>query len=151
MTDDLSEFLDTDEGWSEAGEAFPATFQRDVFVFEYANNRYAVAAGQVVGVIPWRRPVPLPRSDPRVQGVIQDRGQIVVVMVHPTGQPRAEEGVDAERIVICESGRGHVGLPATLTVTVGPVRFANEPVAMATVDSDAGALTYLDPGRLVED
>ena len=103
MTDDLSEFLDTEEGWSESGEAFAAAFLRDVFVFEYASSKYAVSAAQVAGVIPWRRPVPLPRSDPRVRGVIQDRGHIVVVMQQPTGQPQTGEEADRSGKTLSES------------------------------------------------
>jgi hypothetical protein len=72
-------------------------------------------------------------------------------MEHPAGEPRGDEGVEATRIVVCETERGFAGLPASATVIVGPVRFASEPHPLATVDSDAGALTYLDPSQLVED
>ncbi|MBN2195530.1 MAG: chemotaxis protein CheW [Polyangiaceae bacterium] len=150
MSHDLSEFVDLESGWSEAADERSATCSRDVFVFQYGSQTYAVSAFRVAGVIPWREPVPLPRSDPRVSGVIQDRGRIVVMMVHPSGEGVADPEADIRRIIICESERGFVGLPATSTVTVGPVEFAREPNALGTVDTSAGVLTYLDPSSYVQ-
>ena len=82
--------------------------------------------------------------------MIQDRGRIVALMYHPTGEPAADESAEVTRIIICTTKRGYVGLPASVTLNVGQVRFAHEPHALATIDSDAGALTYLDPTQYVE-
>ena len=150
MPEDLSEFVDADAGRSGARDELSGGVERDVFLFEHGTRKYAVSAADVIGVIPWRTPVPLPRSDPRVRGVIQDRGRIVVLMYHPTGEPAADESAEVTRIIICTTKRGYVGLPASVTLSVGPVRLAYEPHALTTLDSDAGALTYLDPTQYVE-
>lgn len=150
MADDLSEFVDVDETrTTHAGERRDNSV-RDVFLFEYEGDKYAVSASQVVGVIPWQNPVPLPRSDPRVWGVLQDRGRIVVLLAHPRAEPQASHTRKAARIVVCSTDRGYVGLPATATLSVGPVQFPDEPHPLETVDSSAGALTYLDPSQYIE-
>jgi chemotaxis signal transduction protein len=150
MSEDLSEFVDADAGQSGTRDELSLGVERDVFLFQHGDRKYAVGATDVIGVIPWRTPVPLPRSDPRVRGVIQDRGRVVVLLYHPTGEPAADESAEVTRIIICTTKRGYVGLPASVTLNVGAVRFAQEPHAPATVDSDVGALTYLDPTQYVE-
>lgn len=150
MGHDLSEFVDVASDWGQASDERTTSFARDVFVFRYGEETYAVSAGRVAGVIPWRDPVPLPRSNPRVSGVIQDRGRIVVMMVHPLGEGTEEANAECRRIVICESERGYVGLPASSTVTVGSIQFAHEPNPMGTVDSSVGVVTYLDPATYLE-
>ena len=149
MDDELGDFVDSDLD----SETLPGTTTtavvRDAFLFRYGAQAYAMAAGDVEGVVPWRAPVPLPRADPRVRGVIQDRGRIVVLLAHPTGEPRSEEDAAVTRVVICPTAKGYVGLPASTTLRVGQVRFAREPHALATVDCEDGVVTFLEPAQYV--
>jgi hypothetical protein len=149
MSDGLEEFVDGawDEESSDAKQG--TDWHIDSFLFRFGENTYALRAADVVGVIPWRTPVPLPRSDPRVGGVIQDRGRIVVLMAHPTGEPRTAGEFDPVRVIICPTECGYVGLPATATLLVGPVRYRSEPQPLETVDTDSGPVTFLDPARYV--
>ncbi len=150
MSDELEEFVVQTQDELRSAEDERSGRNLDSFLFKYGDRTYAIRAVDVVGVIPWRAPVPLPRSDPRVSGVIQDRGRIVVLMAHPTGEPRTAGEVAIVRVIICSTEYGYVGLPASATLRVGAVRYASDPQALSTVDTDVGPVTFLDPGRYVE-
>ena len=148
MSDELEQFVDDAGSENDVQKENNGVLQ-DACLFKYGQQTYAVRASKVTGAIAWRNPMPLPRSDRRVRGVVQDRGQVVVLMAHPTGEAVSRDDTEVSRIIVCATERGYVGLPATLTLRVGQVRFAKEPKPGATVDSDAGALTYLDPSLYV--
>jgi chemotaxis signal transduction protein len=142
--DELSEFLEP-EGAGVAEQQQRQTVVRDLLLFEYGGHSFAVLAERVDSVVPWKAPAAVPGADARVRGVIQDRGRIVVVMAHPTGQKEAAGEADASRIIICTTSRGHVGLPASLTNNVGPVELEAEPAAYSVHDSPRGPFTFVDP------
>lgn len=141
---ELDQFLGSDETETTEMER-RATVLRDLLLFEYAGDRYAIAAANIESVVPWKDPVPIPGADARVGGVIQDRGRIVVVMAHPTGRADAKAGGDPRRVVICTTPRGRVGLPASTTDAVAAVPLLSEPAAFSVHDSKIGPFTYLDP------
>ena len=142
--DELEQFLGSDE--TEAREKeLRSTILRDLLLFEYAGDRYAIAAANIESVVPWKAPVPVPGADARVGGVIQDRGRIVVVMTHPTGRPDAKAQGEPRRVIICATPRGRVGLPASTTDAVAAVPLLSEPAAFSVHDSKIGPFTYLDP------
>jgi chemotaxis signal transduction protein len=147
MSDELNEFVEPIATCSPEQDRSKATVVRELLVFAYEDDVYAVPASGVEGVVPWKTPTPVPGGESRVHGVIQDRGRIVVVMAHPTGQANADQRTEARRIIICSTPRGHVGLPATTTNAVGPVELPSEPSAASVYDSDMGPFTYLDPSR----
>jgi chemotaxis signal transduction protein len=149
MNDELAEFIDSGAHQAVAAD-LETTVVRDLLVFRYLDDLYGIPAACVEGVIPWKAPVPIPGADRRVQGVIQDRGRIVVLMAHPTGRSDREASPESKRIVICATPRGNVGLPATSTNAVGPVELAVEPTPFALHDSRLGPFTYLDPTMYVE-
>jgi chemotaxis signal transduction protein len=149
MDEELAEFIAADAELGTTVEA-RATIVRDLLVFRYLDDLYAIPAGCVESVIPWRAPVPMPGVDRRVLGVIQDRGRIVVLMAHPTGRGDRAVATESKRIVICATPRGNVGLPATSTSAVGPVELTAEPTPFALHDSSLGPFTYLDPTLYVE-
>jgi hypothetical protein len=120
-----------------------------LLVFDYDRIAFAVEAARVESVIPWRDPVPLPRATTEMAGVIQDRGRIVTVLQHPAGVAGAARGELPRRILVCPTGRGHVGLPATSTRLVGEVELRGALASGAIVDSSVGALTFVDPEALV--
>jgi hypothetical protein len=91
----------------------------------------------------------VPGNDTRVRGVVQDRGRVVVVMAHPTGQSRPQAPGDPKRIVICETPRGHVGVPATTTAAVESLNLPVEPTSGSVYDSERGPFVYLDPSSYV--
>lgn len=112
----------------------------DLLIFELGIVTFALRAQQVEEVIAWRAPLPLPRADPRVMGIIQDRGRIIVILSDPTGG-----WVDApSRIVVCRTHRGYVGLPAGKTRCVGAVKIYGELLPKAVVDTSEGVVTFLD-------
>ncbi len=143
--DELSEFREP-EGELGTTELTPRrTVVRDLLLFEYGGYSFAVGAECVDSVVPWKTPAAVPGVDPRVRGVIQDRGRVVVVMAHPTGQASPAVRADPSRIIICTTPRGHVGLPAATTNAVGPVELPAEPIPYSVHDSARGPFTYLDP------
>jgi hypothetical protein len=124
---------------------------RDLLLFEYANALYAVPAVGVEGVVPFRQPVSVPGLDPRVRGVIQDRGRIIMVLAHPAGRVGVvESATGATRIVICATARGLIGLPALATRAVGRVELDAEPRVFGVCESSHGPFTYLEPQALTE-
>ncbi len=141
---ELEHFLGPDEAEAREKE-LRSTVLRDLLLFEYAGDRYAIAAANIESVVPWKPPVPIPGADARVGGVIQDRGRIVVVMTHPTGRADAKSAGEARRVIICATPRGRVGLPASTTNAVASVPLLSEPAAFSVHDSKNGPFTYLDP------
>jgi chemotaxis signal transduction protein len=148
--EELSEFVDADAADSAERGQFETRVVRDLLIFEYSSELFAVEASSVEGVVPWKPPVRIPGTDARVRGVIQDRGRIVVVMSHPTGRTMSDVG-EAKRVIICATPRGYVGLPAAGTNSVGPVELASAPSAFSVHDAKGGPLTYLDPRRYSEE
>ena len=119
----------------------------DLLMFEFAGDAYAVRAGCVDGVVPWKAPSPVPGAGTRVRGVVQDRGRIVTVLAHPAGRATTPSS-DPLRIIVCETPAGLVGLPASATRAVSSAEFAAEPVANGVYDLPSGACTFIDPTRL---
>ncbi len=148
MPDELSAFLQESNERGRDQVDRRATVSCDLLVFEYMNDLFAVPASCVDSIITWKTPTPLPGADPRVRGVIQDRGRIVMLVAHPTGK-RNEVllSVEPKRVIVCATPRGHVGLPATTTRAVGAIELAGVPSPFAVCDSPLGPLTYLDPTK----
>ncbi|MBN1605482.1 MAG: chemotaxis protein CheW [Polyangiaceae bacterium] len=144
-TDELSEFLEPEAGPGVSEQQQRQTVVCDLLLFEYGGHSFAVLAECVDSVVPWKAPAVVPGADARVRGVIQDRGRIVVVMAHPTGQQGPGGEADASRIIICTTPRGHIGLPASVTHNVGPVELTVEPTAYSVHDSPRGPFTFVDP------
>ena len=151
MESELAEFVGREEAKASAESRTRPTVLRDLLIFEYQGDLYGVAAPCVDGVIPWKSPARVPGADGRVKGVIQDRGRIIVLMVHPTGRAEHDASKQGKRIVICSTPRGKVGLPATTTNSVGPIELLAEPTPFAVHDSKLGPFTYLDPTLYVEE
>lgn len=124
---------------------------RDLLVFELDGMLFGIDARRVDSVIAWRKPVPLPQGAPPILGVVQDRGRIITVLRHPTAEVPGSEHTDAAhaRLVVCETPRGHLGLPASSARTVGTVELEDEPRHGAVVSGSEGSLTFLDPSQLV--
>jgi chemotaxis signal transduction protein len=143
--DNLEAFVDAEELDASAGQANLLSVQRDLLIFEFGRDRFAVEARRVESVVPWKAPARIPGTDTRVHGVIQDRGRIVVVMAHPAGITAGPNPPAPKRIVVCNSARGHIGLPATSARAVGGFALASEPTPLSVHDSALGAFTYLEP------
>jgi chemotaxis signal transduction protein len=143
MSDELEAFQDVAPGQDQPNTQLQRVV-RELLVFEYSGDAYAVLASCVAGVVPWKAPARVPGADRKVAGVIQDRGRIVVLMAHPTGR-QCESLTDAKRVVVCVTNRGYIGLPASVTRSVGPVELDAEPGAFSVHDSARGPFTYLDP------
>jgi chemotaxis signal transduction protein len=141
----LDVFIDEEASLAKASQANAVTFERDLLVFEFGRDRFAVEARRVESVVPWKPPSRIPGTDSRVHGVIQDRGRIVVVMAHPAGITPGPNPPDGKRIVVCSTARGHIGLPATTARAVGAFSLRVEPTPLSVHDSPLGAFTYLDP------
>jgi chemotaxis signal transduction protein len=144
VTDEvLNDFIDA-EASERSVDVRESRVVRELLVFEFGQDRFAVDATCVEGVVPWKAPSRIPGADSRVRGVIQDRGRIVVLMAHPAGLQKAST-TDGKRIVVCSTPRGHIGLPATATTSVGAVELLTVPTPLSIHDSKLGAFTYLDP------
>jgi chemotaxis signal transduction protein len=141
--EDLSDFIDTDTK-VRGDEVHQSKVLRFLLLFEFGQDRFGVDANCVDGVVPWKLPARIPGADPRVRGVLQDRGRIVVLMAHPAGLQRVGF-TDGKRIVVCATPRGHIGLPATATSSVGGVELLTAPTPLSIHDGPQGAFTYLDP------
>ena len=118
----------------------------DFLLFDLGAATFALRAQQVEEVIAWRDPLPLPRTDPRVMGILQDRGRIIVIVSAALAGPAAAP----QRIVVCRAARGYVGLPAAKTRCVAAVEVFGEPVPNAVVDTSEGVVTFLDVARLLD-
>lgn len=117
-------------------------------MFELGPTAFVVDASHVDTVIGWREPIPVPRAGTPLRGVIQDRGRIVAVLVHPTGTSGVATDAQPLRIVVCNTTHGHVGLPATSARTIGSVQLRGQVAAGGVVDSTAGLLTLVDPEEI---
>ena len=142
MADDLDEFIADDR--REAESSAETTIFRQLVLFRYGSEVYAVSTSAVDSIVPWRTPVPLPRVSTIVQGVIQERGRIVTVLSHPAGMGSSDGG-NAVRTIICATDMGFLGLPATETLRLGAVQLHAEPKPGQVVDSEVGLFTLLDP------
>ncbi|WP_437532112.1 chemotaxis protein CheW [Sorangium sp. So ce726] len=118
----------------------------DFLLFELGAVTFALRAQQVEEVIAWRAPMPLPRTDPRVMGILQDRGRIIVIVSPVLAEPAATP----LRIVVCRAARGYLGLPAGKTRCVAAIKVFGEPAPNAVVDTSEGAVTFLDVTHLVD-
>jgi hypothetical protein len=122
---------------------------RNLLVFGLEGALFGVDASNVDAVIAWSEPVPLPRGGSPVLGVVQDRGRIVSVMRHPSGAESSGEDTP-RRIVVCRTGSGLLGLPASTTRAIAKVAIVGEAIPGSVVDTDAGALTFIVPDLLAE-
>jgi chemotaxis signal transduction protein len=145
---ELEQFLERD-ALPAAAQAESTAVVRELLLFEHGGERYALSASAVDAVVPWREPTSVPGAEQRVLGVIQDRGRVVVLMAHPSG--RATSHVEGRRIIICNTERGYVGVPATTTNTVTSVELRSEPVALSVHDSRFGPFTFLEAERWVHE
>ncbi|WP_437318250.1 chemotaxis protein CheW [Sorangium sp. So ce385] len=118
----------------------------DLLLFELGPVTFALRAQQVEEVIAWRTPLPLPRADPRVMGILQDRGRIIVIVSAPLAEPEAAP----LRIVVCRTQRGYLGLPAGKTRCVAAVKVFGELAPKAVVDTSEGVVTFLDVLHLLD-
>ncbi|XXX78425.1 chemotaxis protein CheW [Sorangium sp. So ce134] len=121
----------------------------DLLLFDLGAVTFALRAQQVEEVIAWRTPLPLPRADPRVMGILQDRGRIIVIVSAPP-TPLAEPAAAPLRIVVCRTQRGYLGLPAGKTRCVAAVKVLGELVPKAVVDTGEGVVTFLDVSHLLD-
>jgi hypothetical protein len=118
----------------------------DVLMFEHDGEAYAIPASSVAGVVPWRNPAPVPGASSHVRGVIQDRGRIVAVLRHPTGRDVATKD-EPRRMILCATGEGLVGLPATVTRAVTSAEYVGDPKPLAVYAGKDGAYTFVAPNR----
>ncbi|WP_437690325.1 chemotaxis protein CheW [Sorangium sp. So ce176] len=118
----------------------------DLLLFDSGRVTFALRAKQVEEVIAWRAPAPLPRVGPRVRGILQDRGRIVVIVSVPLAEP-AEAPL---RIVVCRTARGYLGLPAGKTRCVAAVEVFGELSPDVVVDTSEGKVTFLDVTHLLD-
>lgn len=143
--DELAAFRDPEvEALAEEAELE----RRELLLFELDGALFAVRALAVTGVVSWREPSAIPQASPRIAGVIQDSGRIIVVLRHPTAQV-ADGKSSASRVVVCGTKYGFIGLPATTTQGVQSVGLRAAPGSGDVVDTPAGATTYLEPAALV--
>lgn len=146
MSDELNQFLDPAEAVDVQTET-QINVLCEVLMFDYEGDLYAVPATCVDSVVAWKAPAPVPGTDARIRGVVQDRGRVVIVMTHPTGEVRPIPVNQPNRIVICDTPRGHLGVPATATTAVEPVSLPGEPTSGSVYDSSRGPFRYLEPSR----
>jgi chemotaxis signal transduction protein len=141
MSDPSALERDETDSLSDQGDLVSA----ELLVIEQGPRVLAIEAHAVDSVVPWSVPAPLPRTSQVVLGVVQDRGRLVAV--------RRPEGFveSAQRIVLCVTGRGLVGIPATNTRSVGMVRLRGPVRYGEEVESDQGTLTILDPEAVAEE
>jgi chemotaxis signal transduction protein len=133
--DELAAFSRDDE---EAVHRRSDSSEHDLLVVEQGELVLGIPAERVDSVVPWTSPAALPRTSPSVLGIIQDRGRLVAVR-------RAERDMGApQRIVLCATPRGLVGIPATSTRSIGTVRVLGGYRFGQPVDTDHGAMTILD-------
>ena len=149
MADELEQFLDPHECNAGAQGQAQVAIVCDLLLFDYDGDLYAIPAASVDSVVAWKAPAPVAGTDTRVRGVVQDRGRIVVVMGHPTGEARSTGTDPPNRIVICDTPRGHLGVPATSTTAVESVSLSCEPTPGSVYDSARGPFLYLEPSRYV--
>jgi photosystem II stability/assembly factor-like uncharacterized protein len=81
--------------------------------------------------------------------VVQDGGRIVVVLKHPAGIPLPPKEAPS-RIVVCDTRKGPVGLPAMETRAVTSVLVEGVPTGGDLLETTDGVATYLDVEEIVE-
>ena len=102
----------------------------------------AIEATHVESVVSFQTPAVLPQASPWVSGIIQDRGRLVAV------RKTEHECPQVSRIVLCNTSRGLIGIPASETRSIGQVCLSGPVGFFTPIDSDVGALTILDPEEL---
>ena len=140
--DELSAF-EHDDG--EVLETRDDATECELLVIEQGELVLGLLAEHVDSVVPWSSPAALPKASPSVLGIIQDRGRLVAVR-----RPHKATG-RAQRVVLCATSKGLVGIPATGTRSIGTVRVRGAMVFGRPVDTDQGTLTVLDLEALVEE
>lgn len=113
-----------------------------LLLFSQGDALLAVEAQRVDSIIPWRAPAPLPMASAAVAGVVQDRGRVIAV------RRLTVEGATPQRIIVCTTDEGLIGIPATTTRAIGPVVLRPSLVFGAPTDSSEGVLTVLDPAAI---
>jgi hypothetical protein len=117
---------------------------RDLLLFEYGGATFALAAQQVEEVIAWRPPLPLPRTDARVMGILQDRGRIIAILENRI----SSVSETPLRVIICRTPRGYLGLPAGRTRCADSIKVYGDLAPNAVIDTSEGLFTFLDPVQL---
>ena len=145
--DPLGAFRDTTA--DDEGPAATRGEPLELLTFRFQNNLLAVRANAVAQVIGWRKPFPVPGGAAQVAGVVQDGGRIVVVLQHPAGiaLPPKEP---PSRIVVCDTKKGPVGLPAMETRAVTSVLVEGAPTGGDLLETADGVATYLDVEEIVD-
>jgi len=141
--EELAPFLPDDAGKAADGDAATQHLERDLLVFSHGANRFAVHSRSVLTVVPYRAPSRVPISSPHLAGLVQDQGRLIALALHPTLRSDAGTATPA-RIVICETPRGFIGLPATQTHDVAAVRVQRTPEHCDVIAHPDGALTFVD-------
>jgi chemotaxis signal transduction protein len=121
----------------------------ELLTFRFQSNLLAVRAHQVSRVIGWRTPFAVPGGAAAVAGVVQDGGRIIVVLHHPAGIALPPKERPA-RIVVCDTRKGPIGLPAMETRAVGAVIVEGTPAAGDLLETEDGVATFLDVEEIVE-
>ena len=147
---ELEPFIDSD-GDDQDEHQSRATVECQLLIFDWRGTRFAAPAQRVENVVKWHPPAPLPRSTENIQGVVQDQGTVVTVLNHPSGTGAVEDSTESARILICRTSRGHLGLPADVTVGVEHMELRCEPAHGSVVDTPSGVLTYIDPNEIVRE
>lgn len=142
MGDDLSAFHDESEEDTVAADDHGSL---ELLVLAQGSLLLGVPATSVDSVVPWSEPTPIPESSARVLGVVQDRGRLVAV-TRPL-DPNAK----MQRLVVCGSSLGLVGIPASSTRSVGSIVLRSEHSAGRPVMTDQGSITMLDVEALAND
>ena len=138
------------DGTAEAeGPAVARGEPLELLTFRFQNNLLAVRASAVARVVGWQKPFPVPGGAPPVAGVVQDGGRIVVVLKHPAGIPLPPKE-SPTRVVVCDTKRGPVGLPAMETRAVTTVLVEAPPASGDLLETTDGVATYLDVEEIVD-
>jgi chemotaxis signal transduction protein len=117
----------------------------ELLVIEQGELVLGLLAEHVDSVVPWSSPAALPKASPWVLGIIQDRGRLVAVR-----RPQRPIG-PAQRVVLCTTSKGLVGIPATGTRSIGTVRVFGAMAFGKPIHTDQGTLTVLDLEVVVEE
>ena len=122
--------------------------ERNMLVFRFGRERFAIYALDVKNVALWSPPVPLPTQSPIVDGVLEQDGRLIAVLSHPLAAPPKRVPKNLSLLIVCETTSGHIGIPATTSKAVGPMTFHFESVAEENIPSSEGPLSLIDPHLL---
>ena len=147
-SDKLKSFV-ADSQSDDDSEQHESDHVEKLLLFNYGNAMFGVKAQDVDTVIAWRAPSPLPQSGTNLWGVLQDKGRVVAVLAEPIESENPKLPETCKRILICSTPSGLVGLPATTTRGVEVIKMDEEAIHATVIDSEQGALTYLEPEKLV--